>query len=153
MIDPEIQAYVKQEIQRQNSVGRFQLTPIQRHIHNNIDSPYTFQPILTYVGLVGYDGTAILLPKGWKITKDAAFAGVYTVTHNLGTLLYGCVASASQSTNIYAVPVISAFQNEVDFTWGNVATDLSADTSFFFSLTVINNKSQTLPSYVGTYAP
>lgn len=150
MNEATIKQWIQQGIQQAASANRFTLGGIQRHTHNNVDSPYTFEPILTYVGIINYDGTYSLLPKGWTVVKDPANLGTYYITHNLGTVLYSCVASCFQSTNIFGVPVIEGFANEVDFTWGDVATGAKADTSFYFILTVINNKSTTLPSYVGS---
>lgn len=154
MTDQQIIQLVLQTIQKNNNSSRSSSTSSVTPIASSI---------LTYVGLVGSDGTAILLPRGWSIFKDTgAGNGIYYITHNLGNVLsdssaskisplYTCVASAAQSTNIYAVPVIEGFDNEVDFSWADIATGTKADTSFFFSLTVVNNRNTTVPKYYGTY--
>lgn len=150
MIDQDIKNFVRQEIQASKAQDRFQLQPVQRHTHaGGADGPPVFQPAFTYVGLIGSTGEVLLLPKGWSVTYDST--GVYFITHNLGTILYGCVASAAQSTNIYAVPVIEGFENEVDFSWADVATAAKADTGFFFSLTIVGNKPAQPPQYYGAY--
>lgn len=167
MDDQAIKTLIQQEFQKSNSASRFQLTPTSSHNHDGINTPTTFQPILTYVGAIASDGTVLLLPQGWTVFKDtAAGDGIYYVTHNLsssrgggvstaslagGTAFYSCTASAIQSTNIFAVPVVSAFPNEVDFVWGDIATAAKADTGFNFILTVINNRKTTIPSYYGQY--
>lgn len=225
MTPDQIRQIVRGEIKKNDSGSRFGLSPIPRHIHNNVDSPYVFQPILTYSGLVGV-GTAVnyvqvtatgafaggenaatltgawpyqtgqfttyfsngdtravnyangsasvtwsgglsgaatvdmvadgvnavtvnFLPIGWSVEFDIV-DGLYVITHNLGTTFYAATASAAQSTNVYAVPVISHFDNTLELKWADVATAAATTTGFFFTLTVINNKKNTVPSYYGT---
>lgn len=144
MSSNQIQQMIQQEMHKYSQLNRFNVSNTQRHIHNNIDSPYTFQPILTYIGNISENGSVGLLPTGWSATSDEA--GSYTVTHNLGTVLYACVASSSDSGAI-ANPVVSHFANEVDFVWFQELGKTT--TNFNFILTVINNKIQTLPTYYG----
>lgn len=150
MISQELQQFIRQEIQKVATANRFQLTSIPRHIHNEIDSPLTFQPILNYIGFVPYDGNIhgaaleTILPTGWTVTKNST--GNYTVKHNLGTILYSVVASASQSTNVKVSTVTTANANDVTFTWWD-ENGVAQDTSFNFVLVQINNKKTTLPTY------
>lgn len=150
----DIKQQIQQGIQQHASGARFGLSPIPRHIHNNVDSPYVFQPILTYIGVIGIGVanqnpvTINLLPKGWVVNWISL--GHYSVTHNLDTTQYGCVATAAQSTNVYAVPVVSSFKNITYFTWLDAATGFNADTGLSFTLTVIGNRNTQLPVYVGT---
>lgn len=157
----QVKALIQSSQQYSDAKNRYTLSPINGHNHDGINSPTAFQPILTYVGAIGSDGTVLLLPQGWTVVKDGGLSGTYYVTHNLGgsdtanatrlTAFYSCVANAIQSTNIFAVPVISAFTNEVDFVWGDIATGTKADTGFNFALTVVNNKKTSVPAYYGTY--
>lgn len=93
--------------------------------------------------------TPNLIPKGWTISYGGT--GEYTITHNLNTLFYTCIASAAQSSNAFAIPIIETFANEVTFTWGGGMlgdTEFSRqDTGFFFQLTTIANKNITFPTY------
>lgn len=157
MDEQQVRVIVKQEIQAAASASRFQIGNIPRHIHNDTDSPLAFQPILTYVGLLGVGSatapvTVNILPKSWTVRYDGT--GEYTVIHNLGSsIIYSCVASAAQSTNAFAPPVISGFANEVSFTWGDISNPgAKIDTGFYFILTVVNNKDTKIPSYYGSYA-
>ncbi len=153
MDEQQIRALIRQEIQAGDSSSRFQLHPIQRHIHNNVDSPFVFQPIATYIGIVVWNGVSLLgatLPKGWSVSRQNV--GKYTVTHNLGaSVIYVVNAAANQSTNELATPVFTYLPDSFSVVWGGgAAGDVSfsfTDTSFSFVLTVINNRSTQLPSY------
>lgn len=142
----QIQSLIRSEVQKISQVGRFGVSNTQRHIHNDIDSPYVFQPILTYVGEIGSNGTVGLLPQGWTVTYNGT--GSYSITHNLGTRLYSVVASAQQSTNSVVSPVLESFDDGFDANW--FTSSGAADTSFTFILVNINNKSTKLPSYYGS---
>ena len=48
MIDEKDKGIIRQEIQTTYSERRFQLGGIPRHIHNGLDAPITFQPILNF---------------------------------------------------------------------------------------------------------
>lgn len=154
MTPEQIRALVQSEIQQANAYARYQLTPVQTHTHDGINSPNVFQPILTYVGTVG-SGSAIdpvtvnILPVGWSITYVSS--GTYTIIHGLDTDFYTCVVNAYQSTNVFAVPVIETFAKETSIILADVATGAKVDTGFTFSLTVVNNKKTTLPTYYGNF--
>lgn len=226
MTPEQIRQIVREEIQKSSSSSRFGLAPISRHIHNNIDSPFVFQPILTYSGLVGVgnsvtfvavtatgafvggevsatltvawpyqtgqftttfsngdsravnytnssasvtwsgglsgaatvdmvaDGvkaiTVNFLPIGWSVDYDLS-GSLYTITHNLGTDFYAITANSAQSTNIYGAPVIEGFADSLTIKWADAQTGGGGiATGFYFTLTVINNKKNTVPSYYGT---
>ncbi len=146
MDEQKIRSIVRQEIQSSASGGRFGLNPIQRHTHNNVDSPYVFQPTFIYAGYVGSDGSVLLLPNGWTSSFDGSHT--YTVTHNIGSI-YIVNASPIQSTNHVCSPVIEPFSNSFDVSWFDV-NGSGTTTGFGFILTVINNKSMSNPIYVGT---
>lgn len=149
----DLQKQIQLGVQAGAAGARFGLNAIPRHTHNNVDSPYVFQPILTYVGFIPYTGNVIntvlqsLIPKGWTVVYNGT--GSYSITHNLNTTLYVVVASAQQSTNQIVSPVIEMFQNSFDVNWFDT-NPVAQNTSFTFNLTVIGNRSQTLPTYVGT---
>lgn len=150
----EVLNLIQQQIQAASASARYQLTPVQTHTHDGINSPNVFQPILTYVGTVGSGSatspvTVNMLPVGWSVRYDGT--GIYAIVHNLGTNFYTLVANAYQSTNIFAVPVIETFENECSVVLADIATGLKADTGFTFSLTVVNNKKTTLPTYYGNF--
>lgn len=148
MDEARIRAIARQEIQTASAAARFQLSPNNRHVHNNVDAPYVFLPYAVYAGFVPYDLTASglesILPNGWTVRYDAT--GYYTIVHNLGTSLYALVADATQSTNAVVSPVVSPFDNEVTVAWFD-NTDTATDTSFNFVLVQVNNKSDTFPTY------
>ena len=146
-IDQKIQA----GIQKASAANRFQLTSSQRHTHNDIDSPYVFQPILTYIGLILINGTIAApaagaypgtLPTGW--TVNHAGTGDYILTHNLNTTFYACVASPLGTTTAVSLAVSTT---QVEFAWFDTATQALTDTPFMFILTTINNKKTKLPTY------
>ena len=151
LTEKQVRDIVRQELSQANAAARFQINPIQRHIHNNLDSPYVFQPTMTYIGYVGYDGSTILLPKDWTVEKIST--GFFTVTHNLNTLQYAVTASPAQSTNETGEPVIETFDTTVDINWFNYSngavSPIAFDTSFYFILVVSNNRSTQQPIYGG----
>lgn len=155
MNEQQIRALIKSEIQQAANANRFQLASIPRHIHNGIDSPTAFQPILTYVGMVGVPintdpVTVNILPTGWTVRYDGT--GSYAIVHNLGTVNYITIATCAQSTNVFGAAVVEAFPNEVSIAWGDISTGTKADTGFVFTLTMYNNKRLTVPSYYGDSA-
>lgn len=151
--DERIRQIVRQEMQESKSGSRFGLNPIQRHVHNGVDSPYAFQPSITYGGFIESDGAVSLLPKGWLCEQVST--GNYTITHNLNSQLYFVVASAQQSTNAVVTPVIESFQNTTSFGWFvyDSGGPIALDTAFNFLLFLIGNKNAQVPSYTGTLAP
>lgn len=149
MNDSQIRQLIQSEIHKTSQSNRFNVQNQGRHIHNDLDSPYVFQPILTYIGFVGYDGSVILLPTGWSITHVGA--GEYTITHNLNTQLYAVVVTAQQSTNAVVTAIVEERINDFDVSMINHVPALE-DSSFTFILTNINNKTSKLPAYGGNIA-
>ena len=150
MDEQKIRSIVQQELQANRSGARFGLTPIQRHIHNNTDSPFAFQPILTYTGVIIYDGTVGSLPKGWTCVRNAV--GAYSITHNLGSdSNYVVMTQELQSLNTVLTSVVSPFALQFDVTWWDISTAAAGDTSFMFTVTVANNRSTQIPVYSGTF--
>lgn len=147
-MNPEqIRALVRQEIQANSSASRFKVNTTPRHIHNNVDSPFTFQPILTYIGEVNADGTAVLLPNGW--TSVGSGTGVYTITHNLNSTYYRIVANPSDPyIGVFCTIGTRGKNTVVVKTFVPSAGSYAATSaSFSFILVITNNRSQTLPSY------
>lgn len=154
MNEQQIRSIVRSEIQAAASSSRYQLTSIPRHIHNDIDSPYALQPVLTYVGYVRSDGkltTAVpgtesgIFPSGWSVTKTGT--GTYKITHNLNTRNFIVVAtcvSALAAIEVSLHDATSVTLETFSFAPGATATD----ENFNFMLTVVSNKNQKLPSYV-----
>lgn len=157
MDEQKIRNIAKDEIRQANSDLRFQQTGIPRHVHNGSDSPFIFNPTITYAGKIGSDGTPILLPKGWTSVQSAT--GVYLITHNLGVGSFSgsnnllatnisYVVTASPASAPSVVTTINQTPNTVTFTWYDVLDGTTeTDTTFFFLLTVINNKTTNPPSY------
>lgn len=134
-------------VQQMLSANRFQLAPVQRHIHNNIDAPTVFQTNVTFVGNISREGAAFLLPKGWTILHTGT--GVYKVTHHLGaSALYSVVATPYDLGTVATMMVQAPTgANYVIFEVFDLALN-PIDNEFFFNLTLINNTSQTLPQYI-----
>lgn len=146
MNETQIRTIIRQEIQTNTSSSRFALNSIPKHIHNDIDSPTIYQPTLIYTGKIAYNGSTILLPRGWTATQ-VDVAG-YSVTHNLNTLLYTVIATPTQSLNNVVSPVVSEFQNTFEIYWFDSASAQSP-TSFDFALINVANKAQKNPTYTG----
>ena len=85
-------------------------------------------------GRVNADGTAASLPTGW--TSSRTGNGQYTVTHSLGTALYGVAITsvdANLSTaNLAAAPGANSFSL---ITWDNGATNTDHVFTFVLILT------------------
>lgn len=145
MDDSKIRQIVREELARSNGASRFAINNIPYHTHNGVDSNFIASPTIVYTGHVAYqdDFTGsgqFFLPSGWTATR--ALTGIYTVTHNLNTLLYGVVASATQSTNETVFPVINPLQNSFDVSWFD-DTGAFKNTSFYFVLVQVNNRAKT----------
>lgn len=147
MTDPQIRQLVRSEIHKSSQTGRFNVQNQGRHTHNDIDSPYVFQPILSYVGLINSDGTIALLPVGW--TVDYTAPSEYVINHNLGTLLYS-VTFTSNNLNVLVAPSMFNDVNNFVVVWNKTSNSAGQASSFNFTLTTINNKTQKLPKYYGT---
>lgn len=147
MNDSQILQTIRSEIHKTSQSNKFNVSSIQRHIHNDLDAPYVFQPILTYVGRVNSDGTVALLPVGWTVT--ALGSGEYLIRHNLNTYLYS-VTFASQNLNTLVAPSLLMEKDDFDVTWNTTEIPTGTDSSFCFILTNIDNKSTKIPRYYGT---
>lgn len=143
-----IVSLIKQTVAGLQSSARFQLSPNNRHVHNNVDAPFVFLPYTLYGGFVPYDPTITslesILPKGWTLRHDAT--GFYALVHNLGTSLYTCVVTATQSTNMVVSAVVSSFENEVEIGWFDSSSS-PQDTSFNFILMEVTNSNASFPTY------
>lgn len=145
----QIRNAMKEEIRISNSNLRFQLTPIHRHIHNGIDSPFIYNPILSYIGYVQLDGVVLAVPQGWSVLKLST--GTYQITHNLNTDLYVAVVSPILSTTL-PVASVTPGRNLFDVQWTNTADNVNAravvDTTFAFIVVTTTNRKTAPPSYV-----
>lgn len=141
----DIDKQIQQGIQNQASGARFGLNSIPRHIHNGTDSPPVFQTILTYIGAVNANGGIAIMPKGWG---GSGGSGNYTIIHNLGSsAIYSVVATANDFLDSAVICTINQTANNFTVsTWNVIGVLVSC--GFTFSLTVINNRSTTLPSYI-----
>lgn len=151
----DLKQQIQQGIQQAASANRFQLSGIPRHVHNGIDSPVVFQPIITYVGLVSFLGISVFLPKGWTVAQGTV-PGNYVVTHNLGPgVLYtvSAIPSADSGSGHDSISYsIGSNNNNVDFFIFNTTTGAASVCDFQFTLTVVNNRSAQIPSYTITSA-
>lgn len=134
-------------VQTMNSqMSAYSTAKVPYHIHNGVDAPIVFTPVLTYIGLIKSDGTPILVPSGWSV--DHSMTGYYLITHNLNTELYSVTATPLQSTNIVVAPILELFDASFSVNWWQTDVTLTpADTSFSISLTVVNNR-KAYPNYV-----
>ncbi len=149
MDEQQIRQIVQQEIQKSSNSSRFNVNSVPQIKINSLNTSNTPSTVFTYIGFVPYDGNIagileVILPLGWTVTHNGT--GNYTVTHNLGTILYSVVASAAQSTNVKVSTVTTANENDVTFSWWD-ETGAAQDTSFNFILTQISNKRTTFPLY------
>lgn len=60
LTEQEIRAIIQQEIRSSATSSRFQVKSIDQHKHNNIDSPATYSPVLTYIGFVPSDRKSVV---------------------------------------------------------------------------------------------
>lgn len=88
-------------------------------------------------GLVKIDGSSTDLPPGW--TSGTSSSGVYTVTHNLGTLGYGVSVSIVNSNTISIGNLTDVSANSFTVTWYNQTSAVSwtaTNTAFSFVLSL-----------------
>ncbi len=93
MNEQQIRQFIKQEIQATQAANRFQLTGIQRHIHNGVDSPSVLAPTITFAGrflsVVGVVFYSDPFPKGWTVdhaTQTIVFTSTFAGGETSGTL-------------------------------------------------------------------
>lgn len=82
-----------------------------------------------YSGFVNLNGTAGSLPTGW--TSSTTGTGQYTVTHNLNSALYTCVAISSATVCFAVLNAINV--NDVQLKFLNDTGSLT-DCKFYFIL-------------------
>jgi hypothetical protein len=146
MTEAAIRRIVQEEIQRNAGASRFGLKEISHHTHNGIDSLPTFQPTITYIGMIGLTGTIAILPTGWTCAYQPT--GIYQITHNLNSLLYVVVTSPLGLTGVVDV---NAALNLIEFDWFTTdGNNTAQNTPFYFTLTLANNKSAGAPTYQST---
>lgn len=155
MLTPDEIQQVKQLIAQDNVANRFRISPSNRHVHNNIDAPFVYLPYQIYFGVFPYDADAggdieSILPNGWTIETQGT--GEYVINHNLGNATYSFVATASQSLNNKAFPVIDCFQNQIGIVWFN-ENGTAVDTSFNFMLVLLQATNGTFPTYAKNNIP
>lgn len=134
------------------SNSRFDLTSIPRHVHNGIDSPPVFQPVVTYVGNINDNGFPTLLPSGWTSLQTGT--GTYKITHNLGpsanySLVIQPYLNGSGMLANFEIPAAANdnYFNVYTYGVGALGGVFALDDAFFFLLTVVNNRSVQIPSY------
>lgn len=147
--EQQIRQIAQQEISKAQASSRFQLSPTNRHIHNNVDAPFVFLPYTMYGGWVPYDGNIngileTILPKGWTVVHDTT--GLYEIHHNLNNSTYSFVAVPTQSTNQVCSPVVESFNNVCYIGWFDTS-NAPVDTSFNFILMEFADNNGTFPTY------
>lgn len=146
--ESQIRNIVRQEIATQQNGSRFGITPTSNHSHTGIDSPYVFQPVLTYVGRINADATVALLPTSWTVVNSGT--GIYTITHNLNTILYSVTANClfTGTRNVLQITNLSTDSFTVNTFFYNPTT--LENSGFAFILTNISNSIQAPVKYIGT---
>lgn len=139
----EVVQLVRQEIAKQNAASRYQLTPTSTHIHNGIDTPFVYNAIISYVGIIITSNLAATLPVGWTIANLGT--GITEVTHNLGELdqMVWLATPIGAGGSTIPVPIVVPGPNVVDFSWFDVSAagaGAPVDTTFMFVGIQVNNK-------------
>jgi hypothetical protein len=148
MDEQRIRQIVRDEMGATGTRDTFNTLNIPRHVHNGVDAPTIFQPIMQYIGDIGYDGTVGLLPQGWLC--EHVGTGLYRITHNLGTRNYSTVVSEILGPAVLIIPVVENFKNTIELSLLDPVAFAPADSSFVFTVTAVTNKSTNSPSYYGT---
>lgn len=146
--EQNIRRIVQDELQRQGNRDTFGVSAVPRHTHNGIDSPFAFDPVAIYGGIIITSDTPATLPKGWTLEHIAT--GVTHVTHNLNDIdqIFWMAAPFGAGGATLPVPIIIPGPNLVEFNWfdaNNAAADI--DTTFFFIGVQVNNQDTTPAQY------
>lgn len=154
MISQEIQQFVRQQIQQAASANRFQLSGIPRHIHNNVDSPFVFQPTATYVGKVLSSGdSSVPFPVSFSSIQVAT--GEYFVKTGFDETFYVpliCPSGNAISPSIFVSWIVETvtggtYGSGFYVTFFDTSTQTNTDTDFYFMVTNISNQSPIPPQY------
>ena len=128
---------------------RYNVNAVPQQKLNSLNISVTPTQVLTYVGKISFSFVSGIsfstLPTGWTI--DWQGGGIFVLTHNLNSELYSVVATASNAGTSF--PVVSTTEGDttVTFAWVDSKTQIATDTDFDFSLTIVNNKKTTFPTY------
>ena len=147
----KIQQLVERVVRHQDSKLQFGLNPIQRHIHNGIDSLPAFEPTRIYSGFVPSDadmtgstsGGFQYLPAGWTVELNG---GGYLITHNLGSDKYAVMISMLGISALFYFPATLCRENNLSVVFFNTAGSIQP-MDFNFELVHINNKNLDFPLY------
>lgn len=146
MTPKQVQQMIQQALAKNSQANRFNMSFVPRHIHNNIDSPYALQPILSYGGNITATGSINFLPLSWSITHP--MTGTFVINHNLNTLLYVAYV-VPQGTEGVGVGIVQAL-NTLSISLFNVANLDPIDQPFTFMLTNLSNRTVKIPRYHGS---
>lgn len=143
----------QQTLARNGTANRFRVTDISRHQHTTINSPPTVQPVLFYTGRVVYNTLTNLF------VADNPFPNSITVS----TITVGSEGGAQLTHNIgnsksYTVFITPEVQNNITISGEVIRQDnyvqvilssggASVSGNFYFLIMVVNNTSQSLPTY------
>jgi len=107
--EARIRQIIQEEIKRNQVASKFNVTSVPQHIHNNVDSPFVFQPILTYIAFIPYDGSLTsgleyILPTGWSIEHPVlslSFTAAFVGGETSGTLTAAFNDKVASGYNLY----------------------------------------------------
>lgn len=145
----QVQQMIQQAIAKNSQTNRFNVQNQGRHIHNDIDSPLVFQPVLQYVGAVNFDGTPLLLPTGW--TSSISGGTIFTITHNLNKSAYSVILTELFYYDISAMGQAGPGLNDFEVSWTESDGSTLLSSPFYFTLTDVTNKNQKPVSYYGPW--
>lgn len=177
MDDQKIKNIVQQELRQWDSANRFRINSMNRHIHNNVDSPFVFLPYSIYTGCVPYlyditpgvneaNGLRIILPQDWSVYQayesvqftatplTGATSGTLTkVWDNVRATGYSLFITFSISGNQFTTPV-TVTNGSASVTWTDAlpgdSDSVNALVLAIGQYTVIHNLGSTGYSVVAT---
>ena len=149
MDEQKINNLIDKKLREYDAANRFRLAPNNRHVHNNVDAPFVYTPYAFFIGKIFSNGlTSEPFPKGWTVENDTT--GSYIVTHNLGPdVQYNVMVTPQINPLIASYPCcgVTVSDDVFQVLIFDSALQTPLDNTFYFTLSVVNNKSDTFPNY------
>lgn len=141
---------IRQEIASANASSRYQLTPTTTHTHSGTDSPFAFQPVIAYAGIIVTCSSPSTLPTGWEFARLGT--GSCQIANHLNEIdqLVWIASPIGAGGATLPVPIITVGTNTVTFPKANGVVEFDwfdangaaapVDATFYFVGIQVNNK-------------
>lgn len=148
----DIKRMVSTEIGLQQSNRRFGQNAVPVHLHDGLDSSFSFSPTVAYTGFVPSSGDVtgastngfVFFPAGWTTGR---ISGAYFVLHNLGTKMYSVTVQQTGGLSIGTYYAGTSCSRDFFLVVFFNGAGIRQDVDFEFNLVQINSRLPFPPKY------